>query len=227
MTQFITTYISVIALLLLTILPGSAELLTYPVEKEPIKEELKAYAINKIIPDELEEVILTALSRYPELLDTRIEFRFKNNIKKSVMQAQPRVATIFHKKASRKYVIKISRYLKLKHDQVDITELPFKVLVGWIGHELGHIMDYKDRGALGMLSFVARYVFSDSYVIGAEKRADMYALKHGLGTHIMATKQFVLNHEDMPDDYLKKVQRLYMSPDDFQLLTEEGSNSAK
>ena len=187
-------------------------------DDDPIGEELERYAVNKEIPDQLQDVVLTALSFYPALIDTPIEFVLKDNIKKSVMQARPKIKSIFKKKSSRKYVVKVSRYLKLNHEKIDISTLPFEVLVGWIGHELGHVMDYKDRSSLSMIQFGLRYVLFKNFIIEAEKAADLYALKHGLGYHIVETKNFVLSHDDIPVEYKARNKRLYMSPEEFELL---------
>ena len=169
----------------------------------------------------MEEVILTALSFYPDLVNTRIKFTYEENIRKSVMQAQPVVKTLFRSKEKRVYVIKISRYLKLNKERLDISTLPFEVLVGWIGHELGHIMDYKDRSGVAMIGFGAKYWLSEKFLKQAERRADLYALKHGLGDKIISTKNFVLNHIDIPVPYKERIKRLYMSPEEFtQMLTE-------
>ena len=183
--------------------------------------ELAAFGRNKIIPGEMEDVILTALSFYPALVNTHIKFIYEQNIRKSVMQAQPKVSTLFRNKPNRVYVVKISRYLKLNQEKLDITTLPFEVLVGWIGHELGHIMDYKDRSGLGMVGFGVKYWLSESFLKKAERRADLYALKHGLGDKIISTKNFVLNHIDIPVSYKERIKRLYMSPEEFsQMITE-------
>ena len=36
---------------------------------------------NKIIPENIKKEVIEAISYYPELYDTAIEFQFKNNIK--------------------------------------------------------------------------------------------------------------------------------------------------
>jgi hypothetical protein len=194
-----------------------------PPGKEPKRSELAAYGKHKTIPIELEEVILTALSFYPELANTRIEFIYHENIRKSVMQAQPKVVSLLRGKKKRVYKVKISRYLKLNDDQLDITTLPFEVLVGWIGHELGHIMDYKDRSGLAMVGFGAKYWLSINFLKEAERRADIFALNHGLGERIMSTKTFVLDHEHIPVPYKKRIRRLYMSPEEFTRLLSEAA----
>lgn len=215
--KFCGFVVSLNLLLSLSVL-GNTYLLT---ASDPINKELEVYGENKVIPDKMREVILTALSYYPELESARIEFLFKDNIRKSVMQAQPKFSSFFSRKSERKYVVNISRYLKLKEGKIDILTLPFEVLIGWIGHELGHIVDYQDRGTLAMLGFGARYILSKKFVVAAERRADLIALKHGLGNHIMETKNYVLNHTDITDEYKKRIKRLYMSPEDFMMLLGE------
>src|SRR5690606_27338137 len=108
--------------------------------------DLERFAINKDIPDEIREVALLALSHYPELMDVKIDFQFQSKIQGSVMQAQPKIGSLlFGNKENRSYRIKISRYLELMDERVPIEELPQQVLLGWIGHELGHVKDYLDR----------------------------------------------------------------------------------
>ena len=190
-------------------------------EGDPPSAELAEVGKNKVIPGEMEKVILTALSYYPSLKETRINFIYKEDIRKSVMQAQPKVSSLFRSKSKRTYNIKISRYLKLNDEQLDITTLPFEVLVGWIAHELGHIMDYKDRSGLAMIGFGAKYWLFENFLKDAERRADVFALDHGLGNMIMETKNFVLNHADIPEEYKNRIRRLYMSPEEFTEMLSE------
>ncbi|MEQ9439416.1 MAG: hypothetical protein RIG62_10220 [Cyclobacteriaceae bacterium] len=191
------------------------------VESDPPREILSEFGKNKVIPQEMQDVILTALSFYPELKNTRINFIYKEEIRKSVMQAQPKISTIFRGKSHRVYNVKISRYLKLNKESLDISTLPFEVLVGWIAHELGHIMDYKDRSGLAMIGFGTKYCLFENFLKKAERRADLFALKHGLGNMIMETKNYVLNHADIPVSYKDRIKRLYMSPEEFTEMLSE------
>jgi hypothetical protein len=94
-----------------------------------------------------------------------------------------------------------------------ITQIPEEVMVGWIAHELGHIMDYEHRSNSEIVLFGLGYVFSPKYVKEAERVADTYAVERGLGKYIIATKRFILDHADIPQDYKDKISRLYLSPD--------------
>ena len=56
---------------------------------------------NKIIPPSIEDEVRIALSHFPELIDTPIEFKFKPRIKNSFMLAQPKFSGIFNKRKNR------------------------------------------------------------------------------------------------------------------------------
>ncbi|MBD3630396.1 hypothetical protein [Cyclobacterium sp.] len=176
-------------------------------------DDLERFSTNKSIPLEIRDITLEALSYFPDLFETEIDFQFKKNIHGSVMQAQPKVGSLlFSSKKERGYRIKISRYLALEDEAVPIESLPKEVLLGWIGHELGHIQDYLERSAFNLLGFGVKYYLSKSFVSEAEIAADSYAVASGLGEKIIATKNFVLNHEKLPEGYKTKIRTLYMSP---------------
>jgi hypothetical protein len=182
---------------------------------------LEYFAQNKKIPDEIREVTLIALSHYPELEDVEIEFELLDNIRGSVMQAQPKFGSLlFNSKNNRKYRVKISRHLEMDDEWLPIEEVPDNVLLGWIGHELGHVMDYLDRSRMGMIVFGARYVTSNSFVTKAEIAADSYAVAVGLGNNLVDTKNYILSNERLPEDYRNKIRELYMSPGEIMTLVE-------
>ncbi len=180
---------------------------------DTLGHELKQFGHNKQIPALIEKNVLKALSYYPELKDTRISFEFRMNLKTSVMQAQPVFGTLLKKRSRRSYRIKISSHFNLTHSFLPIEQVPDEVMVGWIGHELGHILDYESRTNRGIMGFGYRYLTSPEYVKQAEIIADTYAVNHGLGSWIIATKRFILDNADLPESYKKKIARLYLSPD--------------
>ncbi len=184
-------------------------------------EDLEKLAENKVIPEEIREVTLRALSHYPELEDVEIHFELLDNIRGSVMQAQPKFGSLlFNSKANRKYRVKISRQLELDDEWLPIEEVPDNVLLGWIGHELGHVMDYLDRSRVGMIIFGARYVTSNNFVTKAEITADSHAIASGLGNYLVDTKNFILSNDRLPEDYRNKIRELYMSPGEIMTLVE-------
>lgn len=180
-----------------------------------ITPELAEFRLNKTIPAIIEKNVLTALSFYPTLKNTTIRFVFKQAIKSSVMQAQPVFSTLMDNRKNRAYCIYISSMFKLTHTVIPIHQLPDAIIIGWIGHELGHIMDYESRSNLGMVGFGIGYVFSADYVKKVERIADSYAVNHGLGPYLVETKRFILDHAELPQAYKDKIARLYVSPEEI------------
>lgn len=176
---------------------------------------------NKIVPDIIWRETYVALSHYPELKDTPIEIRFKKNIKKSFMQAQPKISGLFKNRKNRSYFIFINEKFKIEDEIFDVTTVPSEVLIGWIGHELGHIMDYRDRSAVDLMWFGVKYITSKNYIREAERAADTYAVNHGLGENIIATKDFILNHSKLSDTYKNRIEDLYLSQEEIMVLIEE------
>lgn len=137
------------------------------------------------------------------------------------MQAQPKFFSLLvDAKENRKYKINITRMLVFGDLKTPIEEVPYDALVGWIGHELGHIMDYMDRSTTGMMRFGVKYMISDKKVIEAELTADGYAIGCGMGHHIMANKNYILNNENFEDAYKDKIRNLYMSPSQILSIQE-------
>ncbi|MEE1971940.1 hypothetical protein V1H85_05755 [Maribacter flavus] len=174
-----------------------------------------------IIPEEIKEEALIALSHYPELANTPIEFKFKKHIEKSTMQAQPAFWSVFRQKKKRKYKILISEKIKIA-DSVYLTkDIPSKIMIGWLGHELGHIMDFRNRSGLNLIGFGIRYLSSKRYIRKAERRADSFAVIHGMEDYILATKEFILEKAGLTERYVNRIKRLYLSPEEIMLLVEE------
>ncbi|MFD2569244.1 hypothetical protein ACFSUS_01280 [Spirosoma soli] len=182
-------------------------------QQRDIPPELAQFETNKHIPSIIRKNVLTALSFYPELTKTPIDFVFRRNIKSSVMQAQPVFVSLLRSRSARAYRINISAMFKLTHTAIPIHQLPDDIMIGWIGHELGHIMDYESRSNIGMVGFGLGYVFSANYVRKAEQLADQYAVDHGLGKYLIVTKRFILDHAELPQAYKDKIARLYVSPE--------------
>ena len=180
---------------------------------------------HKEIPKSITAETHKALSYYPALKDTPITFKFKKNIKKSTMQAQPVFSSFFRSRKNRKYVILISKQVKIDKEVFKITDVPSDVLIGWIGHELGHIMDYRERGTWNMLFFGIKYIYSTGHIQEVERAADTFAVAHGMGDYILKTKDFILNHADISETYKARIRQLYLSPEEIMQLIEEHRES--
>lgn len=186
-----------------------------PQNTQAIPPELAEFGTNKTIPSVIAKNVLTALSFYPELKNTVIRFCFKQRIRSSVMQAQPVFRSLLDRRENRSYRIYISAMFKLTHTVVPIHQLPDAIMIGWIGHELGHIMDYESRSNSGLVGFGISYVLSPVYVRKVERIADQYAVERGLGNYLVETKRFILDHAELPQSYKDKIARLYVSPEEI------------
>lgn len=186
-----------------------------------INENLVAFSVNKEIPNVIQHLALKALSHYPELKHIHIRFIFSRKLKKSVMAARPVVSTLLQPHNKRIYDILINPVFKLTQSIEPIHHLPEEVLIGWFGHELGHIMDYEQRTIWGVAKFGLLYWLSKRYVRKAERAADTFAVNRGMAPYILSTKEFILGHSELSTRYKEKIARLYLSPDDIVELVSE------
>ena len=162
-----------------------------------------------------------ALSYYPELNQTSVKFKFKPNIPKSTMRAQPTFWSLFRSRKKRKYVVLISKRVKIS-DRIFLTEdIPEEIMVGWLGHELGHIMDYKNRSSWNLIWFGIKYSFSGAYIREAERAADTYAVSHGMADYILKTKSFILDNAEIEESYKERIRKYYLSPKEILKLVNE------
>ena len=177
------------------------------------------------IPVSIHDEIQTALEYYPELEKTPIEFRFKPNIKKSTMQARPTFGSFFRTKKNRKYVVLISETFKISDKKFLTTHIPSDILIGWIGHELGHIVDYQHRSKTNLIWFGVKYLLSDNHIVDAERAADTYAVSHGMEDYILKTKDFILNHAEITQAYKLRIQKYYLSPEEIMDIVNDRDNA--
>lgn len=168
-----------------------------------------------IIPDSISVEINKALEYYPELRETHIEFRFKRNIKKSTMQARPTFGSFFRSRKNRRYVVLISETFQISDKKFLTKHIPSDILIGWIGHELGHVMDYSNRSKLDLIWFGIKYLLSDTHIVEAERAADTYAIRHNMEEYILKTKDFILNNAEIHDAYKLRIKKYYLSPEEI------------
>jgi len=173
------------------------------------------------IPEDIRLKVKTALAYYPQLNSVPIEFRFKKNIKKSTMQARPTFGSFFRSRKNRSYVIFISEKFKISDNEFFTRDIPSDIFIGWIGHELGHIMDYQNRSKTNLIWFGIKYLSSDKYIIEAERVADTFAVAHGMDDYILKTKDFILNHAQITESYKNRIQKYYLSPEEIMHLVQK------
>ena len=171
--------------------------------------------------EEIEEAFQRALSYYPALKETSIQLVFTNQLKHSIMAARPTVGSLFKKRKKRTYKILINPAFKLGYTIDSISRIPDSVMMGWLGHELGHIADYENKSTWSIIGMGVSYWLSRNYVRKAERVADTYAVASGMADYLVTKKQFILNHTELPLAYRTKIETLYPSPGDIDKLAAE------
>ncbi|CAM4256133.1 hypothetical protein ZORO111903_10055 [Zobellia roscoffensis] len=180
-----------------------------------------------IAPESIRNEVEAALAFYPELKDTPITFKIIKNISQSTMRAQPKFNSLLKSKKKRSYVILISEKIKISGKEFLTKDVPKDIMVGWLGHELGHVMDYRDRSNLNLIWFGIKYTFSGSYIKEAERAADTYAVAHGMHNYILQTKRFILDHAEIDEKYKERIRRYYLSPEEIMTIVEELETAEK
>ncbi len=175
---------------------------------------------NKKYPSKIKAEVEKALSHYPELRNVPIHFRWGIFTQHSFMLAQPKVPTLFRPKERREYQIIMRKKFFLKNKKVPNNRVPSDVMIGWLGHELGHVLDYKLRGSWDLAWFGVLYYFSKSFLKKAEITADRNAVEHGLIKELVVSKEFGRNPAFFPWRYIKKLNSLYPSIEDVKTWEE-------
>lgn len=147
-------------------------------------EELKnLYSTNKVIPQEYEKQILIALSYFPELKNSTIEFRLKKT--NTPLSSRPKLFGLFQSARKRKYIITISEESNSKLQPIVLKNLNFNAQIGVLGHELSHVSDYISKGFGKMSNLLLIQIFSKKQVDAFERRTDLICIQHGLGYQLL------------------------------------------
>lgn len=146
--------------------------------------ELKnEFGTNKIIPKEYEPQILIALSYFPELKNSAIEFRIKKT--KTPLASRPKIVGLLQGASSRKYIITISEQSNALLEPILLKNLAFNAQIGVLGHELSHVSDYCTKGFRKLSNLLLIEIFSKKQVDQFEGRTDLICIQHGLGYQLL------------------------------------------
>lgn len=140
------------------------------------------------------------------------------------MLAQPVLSTVLKSKKNRGYVILISEKFKISGKSYKTIDVPSDVLIGWLGHELGHVMDYQSRSGLDLINFGLRYVLFKEHVKAAERAADSFAVKQGMADYILKTKRFILDNAEIDQTYKARIKEFYLSPEEIMEMVKDIGN---
>lgn len=138
----------------------------------------KKYGRNKRLPRKLELATLRALSHYPELKDTPIDFLFVRSDLE--LQSRPEPLSVLLPWRERRYQVLISVELPDDLKGAALSELPYNAQIGVLGHELAHTVSYLDKSSLSLTWMALNYFFSADFRQEFERATDVRTIKHKL-----------------------------------------------
>jgi hypothetical protein len=174
------------------------------------------FVIKNIDEKFVQDCFEKALLGFPPLAEQGITL-LQKSVAQTNMRAQPIIDFQIFSRKHRRYKIEISNHPNFA-EYLSLNDLPEDVLVGWFAHELGHVMDYLHRSVWGMIKFGLGYWLVPTFRIGAERKADIFAIQQGFAKEVMATKKYILEHSDLPNRYKQKIEKYYLSPEEVALM---------
>lgn len=167
--------------------------------------------------ESIKQSFLKVIERYDSLHQYEIVLT-QRRVKSSTMQAQPTFRPVDILKGVKRYEVKLGVFVR-DSKELRVTDLPQDVLTGWFAHELGHIVDYEPYNNFQMMKYGFKYLTSEKFRIEAEQAADYIAIKHGFHEEIIATKEFILDHDLVEESYKQKIRKYYLSVEDVKMCT--------
>lgn len=155
------------------------------VNYEKLKKE---FGENKEMPPDYEKQVLYALSYFPELARSKIKFRIIKS-KSGIIDTKPTIGGLLRKGSKRKYLVTI-------YESTEGRTLPYfsnagvNGQVGILGHELSHIIYFKNSTGLGLLGLGIAHI-STSFMDRFENKTDSIDIERGLGYQLIAWKQYL------------------------------------
>lgn len=174
----------------------------------------RIYGKNKIIPKPFEKQIIYALSFFPELVNDKIEFAIVKG-DDNIIATRPLFSSVFKRSSNRSYIVTIQ-------DSSRSRRLPSFVFanangqVGILGHELCHIVYFKNRTGLGLIGLGINHI-STRFMDRFENKTDSMDIERGLGYQLIDWSDFVqagfrkMNGNASPAPAREPARERYMS----------------
>ena len=201
---------------------SDADKKTIVIKKEYIQEVasnhyellLKKYGKNKTLAKGFELQCLLALSHYPELKETSIDFLVEPAF--LPLASRPEPMSILFPWKKRKYLVIISNASTDYFEKILLRNTPFNEQVGIIGHELAHAIYYQNKSALDFVSIAYKYQYNNDYRNNFERNTDKRAVAHGLGYQMVDFAYFVRRAFGQSEESIEKEEgNMYLSPNEL------------
>ena len=185
----------------------------------------KIYGSNKKLAPGYELQCLLALSAYPELKNSHIDFILQDG--GAPMESTFDYLSLLGSEESRTYII-------LLNDSADPTflepillrNLPFDAQVGILAHELGHTVYYRKLNLVQIISWAMNYGLFPSYRAAHERSTDELTVFQGMGWQLLKYAEFVRYDETTKSLYANGkvfMDSFYLTPEEIERsMTETG-----
>lgn len=167
----------------------------------------------------VQNIFDSVLSEFKLLHGKKEVSLLRATLKNATMNARPIISFRGFILGDHSYQVITGKYVKDSTD-MPVNSLPEEVLRGWFAHELGHIMDYRNRSSLGLIWFGIRYLSSSTYRRRSEYIADQYAIRHGFHEEIITAKRFILENDLLTPEYKAIIDKYYMPIHEVQWHTD-------
>lgn len=172
-------------------------------------EMVKNYYPDCTVDDSLlEEAFYCALSYFEEFESLTIKVKFKKM--KYSMCCRPTFRSL--RLPPRNYIIMVN---KDTNDPLHPFHAGFIALTGCFGHELAHIVTYKNQSKKELISDCFRYLFSRQFRRNYERETDIITAQKGLGFENYLFEKYLEKFIDPSKGFLKKRYKTYSRSEDL------------
>jgi len=172
---------------------------------------------NKRFIPGLELQSLIALSFYPELSDCDIVF--KTSTQESMAKTTLSFLSLLFN--TKHFIIYINN--QKSGPGITINDLPFNAQAGALGHELGHVADFRNKNLPGMIWWGLKYLNKNKRR-SIERATDLLTIRHGLGWQLFDFTSFIMNSPQTTATYKRFKSRYYLHPEEIQLAISKYGN---
>jgi hypothetical protein len=180
------------------------------IEYPDLSQLRQHFGRNKTIPARYELPVLRALSHYPELKDTAIEI---SPVKFLPVPYATTPSLLNFLRAADKYTIRLREVAEGPTEKALFRNLPEMAQVGVIGHELGHVLQYRGNTIRSLFSRFAEHR-SVSLRREVERHADISAIEHGLGFELYTHAVYIRSINGYLEQR-KEIDILYLHPNEI------------
>jgi len=179
------------------------------------------YGEKKDLPRGFEKQSLLALSRFPELRDTRITFKVSPAL--IPVACRPNYFSLFKGQQNRRYNVWISSKSRMVPEGVLLHNLPFNAQVSMLAHELGHTYYYEKLSIAEFIKFGFCYLVNSNYRAKHERTTDKLVISRGLGKGLLENAEFIRDHPETSDYFSEEgnfLDTYYLTPTEILHILE-------